>query len=231
MTTSRLATLVAFMAFGFATVHLLPKHFDQPVGVRVELPEFIGSWKGADSEITSAERATLGEASGTRFARKTYRSLESYEITVSIVLSGKDMSTSIHRPERCLEAQGWSLQDKDELAVSLPNRGTFPVTQLRSTRLVKKDDTYLTRELQTFYWFAGENRICSGHWERLAIDNSDRLFRGVSQRWAFMLVSGGVPIPKDPNLTPTARQWSQNTIREFIKLLAPKIHLDTLQYN
>ena len=56
---------------------------------------------------------------------------------VSIVLSGKDMSTSIHRPERCLRAQGWTLQEDDHFAMSLPNRGTFPITQLRSTRLMK----------------------------------------------------------------------------------------------
>ncbi len=231
MTTSRLLTLVAFVAFGFATVHLLPKSYDQPTGVRVELPDFIGAWKGTDADITPAERATLGEASGTRFARKTYRNLDGYEIMVSIVLSGKDMSTSIHRPERCLRAQGWTLQEDDHFAMSLPNRGTFPITQLRSTRLMKAGDGTATRELQTFYWFVGEEEICASHWTRWAIDNRDRLFRGVSQRWAFMLVSGGVPVPQDPNLTATARQWSQNTIREFIKILAPKIHLDTVHYH
>ena len=231
MTTSRLATLVAFLTLGLSTVFLLPRGGEQSSGIRVELPDFIGNWKGTEAEISNAERTTLGEQSGTRFARKTYRNLDGYEIMVSIVLSGSDMSTSIHRPERCLQAQGWTLQEGDQFAMSLPQRGTFPLMQLRSTRLMKTGDSASTRELQTYYWFVGEKDICAGHWSRWAIDNRDRLFRGVSQRWAFILVSGGVPIPEDPKNNDAARKWSQASIREFIKTLAPKIHLDSVQYH
>ena len=231
MTTSRLATLLAFLSLGITTVFLLPKGGEQPAGIRIELPDFVGNWKGTDAEMTDSERTTLGEASGTRFARKTYRNLDGYEIMVSIVLSGRDMSTSIHRPERCLQAQGWTLQEGDDLAVSLPQRGSFPVTQLRSTRLAKNGEGTETRELQAFYWFVGEKDISAGHWDRWAIDNRDRLFRGVSQRWAYILVSGGVPIAKDAKDNDAVRKWSANAIKEFIRLLAPKIHLDSVRYN
>jgi EpsI family protein len=231
MTTSRLAVLVASVTLGLATVFLLPRSFDQPSGIQMKLPEFVGTWNGTDAEVTAAERSALGEQSGTRFARKTYRNLEGYEIMVSIVLSGRDMSTSIHRPERCLRAQGWTVQGSDELAMSLPQHGIFPVTQLRSTRNVKAEDSAITRELQTFYWFVGEKEICADHWSRWAIDNRDRLFRGVSQRWAYILVSGAVPMPQDPKNNDAARKWSQTVMREFIKTLAPKIHLDSVQYN
>ena len=231
MTTSRLAILTAFMALGFATVFLLPKSYEQPTGIRLELPDFIGNWKGADAEISPTERTALGEQSGTRFARKTYRNLDGYEIMVSIVLSGRDMSTSIHRPERCLQAQGWTLQEGDQFAMSLPQHGAFPVMQLRSTRLGQTESSAAARELQTLYWFVGEKDICAGHWARWAIDNRDRLFHGVSQRWAFILVSGGVPVPQDPKNTDAARKWSQNAMREFIRTLAPKIHLESVQYH
>ena len=230
MTTSRLATLVAFLALGIATVFLLPKGGVQPAGIRLDLPDFIGNWKGSDVEISAFERGVLGEGVGTRFARKTYRNLEGYEIMVSIVLSGYEMSTSIHRPERCLQAQGWTLQEGEQFAMSLPQRGNFPIMQLRSTRPVKSGDAVITRELQTFYWFVGEKDLCAGHLTRWAIDNRDRLFRGVSQRWAYILVSGTVPMMKDPKDNDAARKWSQATIREFIKTLAPKIHLDSVQY-
>ena len=188
-------------------------------------------WKGTDVEISPEERTALDEKSGTRFARKTYRNLDGYPITVSVILSGRDMSTSIHRPERCLKAQGWILQEGDEFAMSLPQHGSFPLMQLRSTRLMKTEDSTIALELQTFYWSVGEKEICAGHWSRWAIDNRDRLFRGVSQRWAFILVSAGVPIPADPKNNDAARKWSQTTIREFIKTLAPKIHLDSVRYH
>lgn len=231
MTTSRLATLVAFMALGFATVFLLPKSYDQPTGIHMELPDHVANWIGTDGEITEKERTGLGVATGTRIIRKTYRNLGSHEITVTIVLSGRDMSTSIHRPERCLDAQGWVRRETDEFAISLPLRGNFPVTQLRSTRLVQTEQGPIPLELQAFYWFVGEKDICTGHWARWAIDNRDRLFRGLNQRWAFILVSGIVPPQRDPNDDAAARKGSQQAIRSFIAMLAPKIHLDSLDYN
>jgi EpsI family protein len=230
MTTSRLAVLVSFVAFGLGTVFLLPKSYDQPVGINVELPEFVGNWKGTDSELSEYERTTLGEKSGTQFARKLYRNLDGYEVLVSLVLSGRDMSTSIHRPERCLQAQGWTLQDREAFSVLLPQRGSFPVTQLRSTRLVGSGKESVMRELQTLYWFVGERAVTASHWSRWAIDNRDRMLRGVNQRWAYILVSGAVPVPQDPKLIPEARKWSQKVLRDFINTLAPKIHLDSVRY-
>jgi EpsI family protein len=202
-----------------------------PSGIRPDLPDYVGTWNGTAMEISEKERTGLGEKTGTRIVRKSYRNLAGYEITVSIVISGRDMSTSIHRPERCLQAQGWVLQGSEQLAMSLPQRGTFPVMQLRATRLAKSGEEVMTQELQTFYWFVGEKDICAGHWSRWAIDNRDRLFRGLSQRWAFILVSAGVPVPQESKDSDAARKWSQTQMRDFIKMLAPKIHLETVQYD
>lgn len=231
MTISRLSVLLAFVTLGFASVFMLPRTSAMPTGIRPDLPDYVGAWNGTEMEISEKERTGLGEKTGTRIVRKSYRNLAGYEITVSIVISGRDMSTSIHRPERCLQAQGWALQDSDQLAMSLPQRGTFPVMQLRATRLTKNADEVMTQELQTFYWFVGEKDICAGHWSRWAIDNRDRLFRGLSQRWAFILVSAGVPVPQESKDSEAARKWSQTVMREFIKMLAPKIHLETVQYD
>jgi EpsI family protein len=230
MTTNRLAVLVSFLAFGLGTVFLLPKSYEQPTGIRVELPEFVGNWKGTDSELSEYERTTLGEKSGTQFARKLYRNLDGYEILVSIVLSGRDMSTAIHRPERCLQAQGWNLQESEAFSILLPQRGEFPAMQLRSTRLIRSGEEAAMRELQTIYWFVGERSVTGSHWSRWAIDNRDRMLRGVNQRWAYILVSSAVPVPQDPKRLPEARKWSQNVLREFITMLAPKIHLDSVRY-
>ena len=231
MIISRLAVLVSFLALGVATVFLLPQGGEQPVGINLELPDFVGNWKGTDAEFSESEREILGEASGTRFARKVYRNLAGYEIMASIVLSGRDMSTSIHRPERCLQAQGWALTGSDSLTVSLPQRGSFPVAELVSSRMIPAEEGNVVRELQAYYWFVGEKDISAGHWDRWAIDNRDRLLRGVSQRWAYILLSAAVPIAKDPKDNQALRKWSQTAIRDFIRTLAPKIHLDSVEYH
>ena len=231
MTTSRLAALLAFIAFGLGTIFLLPKGGEQPSGIRLELPNYIGEWKGTDAPILETERATLGEQSGTQFARKKYRNFDGYELLVSIVLSGHDMSTAIHRPERCQKAQGWTVQESSEISIPLAQSGAFPVTRLRNTRLAELDGKQVTRELQTCYWFVGSDRVTAGHWSRWAIDNRDRLLKGQSQRWAFILVSGTVPFQRNEKLNDAARQWSQKTIGDFIKALAPIIHLDSVHYD
>ena len=231
MTINRLIVLLAFVTVGFSTIFLLPKGGQQPAGIRLELPEFVGNWKGTEGEITEKERVGLGEKSGTEFARKTYRNLDGYEVLVSIVLSGNDMSTSIHRPERCLTAQGWAIQESEPMSITLARGSAFPVTKLRNTRLATVDGASVTRELQTFYWFVSAEQVTASHWSRWAMDNRDRLFKGTNQRWAFILISGPVPLPRDPKMTEAARQWSQDTIRDFIKTLAPKIHLDSVKYD
>ena len=103
--------------------------------------------------------------------------------------------------------------------------------QLRGTRLVSDGESVVAREVQTYYWFVGEKDICASHWSRWAIDNRDRLFRGISQRWAFILVSASVPVARDPKDNAATRKWSQTVMRDFIRMLAPKIHLDSVQYH
>jgi hypothetical protein len=42
------------------------------------------------------------------------------QVLVSIVLSGHDLDNSIHRPERCLPAQGWTIVDSTSLSLPVP---------------------------------------------------------------------------------------------------------------
>src|SRR5688572_9429625 len=111
MTTKRLAILLTVVTLGFSAVFLLPKSSAQPFGIKLELARHVDGWFGEDEEITQTELDTLGK--GTEFARKRYRNdyllrAPGYSVLVSIVLSGHDMSNIIHRPERCLAAQGWT---------------------------------------------------------------------------------------------------------------------------
>src|SRR5438477_727753 len=107
MITKRLVTLQLILVGGFSAVFLLPKDIRiQPSAVNLSLPEMVGDWKGAEQEVGGAERAILGP--DTQFARKVY-TMDQDQIFVSVVLSGPDMNTSIHRPERCLPAQGWTI--------------------------------------------------------------------------------------------------------------------------
>jgi hypothetical protein len=148
MTTSRLAILLAVMLGAMSTVFLLPKHLAyQPLGIELALPEYLGEWHGSDVGISDRERQVLGAE--TEFARKSYTNGRGDELQVSIVLGGQDMNTSIHRPERCLPAQGWTITNKGPASVVLPGKGSLMTTRLHNLRNITGPRRKTTAGLQS----------------------------------------------------------------------------------
>src|SRR5712671_5802088 len=133
VSSKRLAVLLLFLGAGFSAIFLLPKTtVTQPVGIKLELPQFVGKWYGVDQKISERELQML--AGDTEFARKVYTDAAGNVIFVSIVLSGADLDNSIHRPERCLPAQGWTIADTRSLEVPLDGGKKLQVTRLHDVR-------------------------------------------------------------------------------------------------
>jgi EpsI family protein len=226
MTTSRLAILLAVLLGGLSTVLLLPKHLSyQPVGIELTLPEFSGEWYGETVKVSEREITILGV--GTEFSRKNYTNGRGDEIQVSIVLSGQDMNTSIHRPERCLPAQGWTIADKHSFQIPVAGMGAVPVTCLNNVRNVARDDKPVSIHNVSYYWFAGHTDLTASHLDRTIIDIRDRILHGYNQRWAYITVSSVVT----GNLKKFGRTEEETSklIEDFIKRLVPVLHKDSLK--
>jgi EpsI family protein len=220
MTTSRLAILLAVLLAGLSGIFLLPQQLGfQPVGITLDLPKMVGGWYGTDLAVSEKERIVLGE--GTEFARKSYRNGRGYEIIASIVLSGQDMNTSIHRPERCLPAQGYTVIDSRSVPLALPDRGLLRVTRLENVRSQTGGEGGPTTYSLMYYWFAGHTETTGSHFTRTWFDVRDRLLHGYNQRWAYITVSAQLPpgAEKDPKVERVVDEWTQ----DFIKQLLPKI--------
>lgn len=235
MTTSRLATLLGVVALGVLSIFLLPRSAAQPTGLTMKdgapiLPESIAGWEGKDMAITELEIKTLGL--GTQFARKSYRDAGGNSAVATIVLSGRDISNSLHRPERCLDAQGWIVKESEELPITLADKNTFPVRRLYNTqrKLGKDGKVVANLEIFTYYWFVGEKALTAGPYERFFIDNRDRMFRGVDQRWAYVTVTVGIPTARDPQDQPKVRAFVDEKMQAFIAALAPTIHGPGVHY-
>jgi EpsI family protein len=188
--TKRLLTLELALLLGFGAIFLLPHAgISSPSGIAMKLPVWIGSWLGEDAVVTDKEIGAL--AKDTRFARKIYTSPEGDQIFVSIVLSGDDMASSIHRPERCLPAQGWSLQRSRRETIPLDNSRALDATLLKSVRpfVDNAGNQHVITNLN-YYWFVGYNRITPSHLQRTLWDIHDRLLYGYDQRWAYVTVAG-----------------------------------------
>jgi EpsI family protein len=219
MIISRLITLQLLLMSGLGSVFLLPKDIKvQPAAVDLSLPEFVGNWKGEDQAITKGERESLGP--DTQFARKLY-TLGTDQIFVSIVLSGPDMNTSIHRPERCLPAQGWTIADSRTVAVRVP-AGEFKTTRLRNVQSVptKEGRPFTVRGLN-YYWFVGHSDLTQSHFERTWIDIRDRVLRGRNQQWAYVTV--GATVTKDFKIFGRDEKETDALIQDFIRELVPQL--------
>jgi hypothetical protein len=177
-------------------------------------------------------------------ARKAYTTLGSYRgkrlalssddtrITLSVVLSGQDMNTSIHRAERCLPTQGWNIADKREVAINLPGRGSFTATRLYNTKLFKDDAGRAgTGRMLSYYWFVGHTGTTGSHFQRTFIDMKDRLLSGYNQRWAYITVTATAPTARDPAMQGEVDATVDEMLREFIVTFSPKAVKESVKLN
>ena len=192
MITKRLLHVQLVLLAGFGSVFLLP-HSNKisPAGIAMTLPNVVGVWIGDDAAITQKERDTL--AKDTQFTRKIYTGPERDQIFVSIVLSGDDMTNSIHRPERCLPAQGWNVRSSSKRSIQVSGGKGLQVTTLKNMQMIETTDKRrFTLYNLNYYWFIGYRDMTASHLTRTGIDLRDRIIGGYSQRWAYVTVAANV---------------------------------------
>ncbi len=183
---------------GILAVSLLPRFLLVGVPTVLEqrpvesLPRQVGEWEGEDMAVDPLVRNTL--PAGTEFLKKLYRKPDtgdasSPEVLVTVVTSGAD-KRSIHRPERCLQGQGWQVVSRDKWAVpaSVGTRTNLRVTRLviRGVRLEEKQKMEMKGVV--FYWFMGHGRLTGSNLKRLLWGWCDRVFRGLNYRWSYALL-------------------------------------------
>lgn len=214
-------------------------------GVRTNFPEVVGEWKGEElrfcqnpdhrgdyriSELngnletcpecgaeldtmTIAENALLPD--DTVLVKNSYKHPSGRIVNSSIVLSGSERS-SIHRPQVCLVGQGNEIVKSTVIKVPLPGREPLDVMVLDLIRRRKVGDK--TYEFKTYYayWFVGKNRETASHVMRMVYMGTDRIFKNVAHRWAYISVGG----PRE-----TSNKDHISEIKEFIAELYPEISL------
>jgi len=246
----RLLFLLAFLLLGLSALFLLPKSPKcPPPGILMShdktvpdsaqtpvLPQYVGDWyewRGVDLAISQKERDILG--SETRFARKEYASSHGDSIHVSIVLAGEDMGSSIHRPERCLPAQGYNIVDTRSVKLLMK---PLPLTtkRLHNLRPVYSsegkpvnftDGRQVVEHSLMYYWFVGCSETTHDHTTRYFYDMRDRLLKGYNQPWAYVTVASQITQSIDKRGRTEAQ--TDAMLQDFIKKLVPAIQLPTVQ--
>lgn len=186
-------------------------------GVEMSLPRQIGSFYGTEEEASEAERKIL--PGDTEIVRMRYENIKGDSITASIVLSGGE-KRSIHRPEICLPAQGWTIGWGVKIPISLASGNTMDVMQLNLSRPIEiQPGVFHQIRSQFMYWFVGKNTTTADHKIRIFKTSWDRVFNKTNHRWAYVLVSALV----EDSIRPGGRSSEETTemMKEFIREIVP----------
>jgi hypothetical protein len=199
-----------------------------PSAVKMELPGSTGGWSFEKIPASEDEIKTL--SGDTEFSKAVCLrprpgevNLDGYlipdRVDLSIVLSGHDLNNSIHRPERCMPAQGHAITDSRNVILKLGNGREFEAKRLRSVQTLKRPgDQKVVAQFNcvTYYFFVGHDRITHDHLERTLIDMKDRLVHGRDQRWAYVSASmwfGRIPWIEDKEVSETE---ADEKLRKFL---------------
>jgi hypothetical protein len=200
-----------------------PANAGNETGVLMDLPDDIGSLEGVPQAISQAEHEILPP--DTTFARKSYApfnidfSDNINRIMCSIVLSGRE-KRSIHRPERCLPGQGWTVIGSNIIDVPLDSGHPLKVTALLLSRpLPMQDGT--TRTLQSYYlyWYVGRTVSTPYSFVRVMLTNWDLVVHRFNQRWAYIIVTKPITGSISPQGMTADQTLAQ--LKDFIRAAAP----------
>ncbi len=161
-----------------------------------------------------AERAMLPADTG--LVRKYYsRGDAPPGIQATIVLSGDDRS-SIHRPQVCMTANGHEIDRERVIRVPLEGRDApLDIMVLDMVKpFTREDGSNGLYSSYYAYWFVGKDRETASHLDRMAWMGYDRVFHGVSHRWAYIAMAGARAPGSDAHL---------QTIADFASQLHPAL--------
>ena len=223
--TINILLLPFLLAAMLAGIYLMPRKgevFDSSISM--ELPTGLNpdGWHGTRRQESEEERSIL--AADTEFSKADY--LQQLPISVaapekapalcrvSIVKSGHDLNNSIHRPERCLPAQGHFNLTGSTVQVPVEGRGMIAMTKLKSQQNMTPGQAKPTiLDSMHYYVFIGHGHMTEDHLKRTMTDMKDRVLYGMDQRWSYFQVSTAygdlVNLPEEDARKQTERLISQ----------------------
>ena len=211
--TGLLVVLFGLTALLAARIRVVGVASTQTSDVRQELPDKVGGWLGErvyfcqqdqcarsfpERELEGSricpkcggglDQVALGEhtllPADTKISRRIYQNENGDAVTVAIVLSGSERR-SIHRPQQCLPAQGFSIESSSVMAVPLEGRQPLQLTLIKA-RHARGSAMPVSSGILLAYWFVGGGHETHDHIKRAGYMAWDNLIYGVRPRWAYV---------------------------------------------
>jgi hypothetical protein len=159
------------------------------VAVRMQsayLPTEVLEYTSQIEDITPLEINWLPK--DTLFGRRRYHSKDGFDILTSVVLMGLDR-TSIHKPQFCLEGQGWRIGKAEIIGIPIARPHPYELKVMKLTtskQLADRSGKPRTATGFYLYWFVADNLLTASHGERMWWMARDLVRTGVLQRWAYV---------------------------------------------
>lgn len=195
----RLLLVAGLLTVGFSLIWILPRDGARRLScLSQDLPESMGQWLGERGRPAGKELKILAE--DTEFSRMTYSHPTKPSVEVSVVFSGRDVNNSIHRPERCLKAQGWNFITERTVTIKsgLNDAVDIPFREIicrkpsfdadREPIMLANGEQRHDYRIQ-YYTFFGAKDVVESHYGRAMTDIKDRLVGGFDQQWAYATFS------------------------------------------
>lgn len=222
----------ALLALLLSSVFILPRQeqlMESSISPDLPVSFDLPGWQGTKIQESEVERTSL--AADTRFSKAQYTRLrrvfwekETPPVEVSIVYSGSDMNSSIHRPERCLPSQGHVNLQTSSSELSLTDGRTISLTRLTSRVPLPNRSDGLTLNFISYYVFIGHGTMRHTHLGRTLQDMYDRVAKGYVQRWAYFQASSYWA----PELNLTEEETDKRVRALISELLPTQINWDEM---
>lgn len=223
--TLQIMVLPLLLAAMVAGIYSIPRHgeaFDSSISMELPIGLSPDGWHGVRRQESEEERSILAE--DTEFSKADYTQQLPIRVgapqnapalcRVSIVKSGHDLNNSIHRPERCLPAQGHFNLTATKVRIPVENHGIIAMTKLKSQQNLTPGEAKPTiLDSIHYYVFFGHGHMTEDHLRRTLTDMKDRILYGMDQRWSYFQISTAygdlVNLPEEEARKQTERLISQ----------------------
>lgn len=153
----------------------------------VLLPADLPGYKS--EAITQAAVVTNQLPQDTSYGQRIYTADDGFQTLANVVLMGSSRA-SIHKPQICLTAQGWAINDAvsrvEKVHLEKPVAYDLPVMQLIAARTVEKNGQKATQFGVYVYWFVDADRFTPSHTRRMLWMAQDVLLKSELDRWAYV---------------------------------------------
>lgn len=184
--------------------------------VEVLLPEQVLDYASTNLPVDDVTVATLPP--DTSFGQRIYQAPDGFWLQLNVVLMGADR-TSLHKPQFCLDSQGWHI-DETAVRTNVPLACypfSLPVVELRATK--ERNGQPVPQRAIYVYWYVADGAVSASTtgFQRMFWMGWDLLRTGVLQRWAYVSCLAVC--------SPGQEEATAERIKKFIAGSAPGMYL------